>query len=179
MPRLQVTTKSAEQVWASPDGQRKIFKVIFEYQGKPVEARTYSEAIAKEGWSGEVETYERPGRGDHPAQTFVKQPQKDGGGYGGRQPRDDAAIKAQMAVKAAVQALGPLDPSDKRPIDEYLEGVEYVAQGLFEMVDRVKASKDAPAAEEKNKEAPKQEAPSDPNSEDLGSLLDNIPEEFK
>jgi hypothetical protein len=40
-------------------------------------AKTFSGAIAAQGWSGEVLTEERPGRNG--SETFVKQPPKEGG----------------------------------------------------------------------------------------------------
>lgn len=81
MPQLDVTTKTATSVWKSPDGQREIFELGLEYEGKPVKAKTYSKDIATVGWSGTVETYEKPGRNG--SETFVKQPPKEGGSYGG------------------------------------------------------------------------------------------------
>lgn len=81
MPIISVTTKVATQVWASPDGQRKIYELQLDYAGQPVKAKTYSDAIATVGWSGTVETYEKAGRNG--VETFVKQPPKEGGSFGG------------------------------------------------------------------------------------------------
>lgn len=83
MPTLNVTVKESKQVWASPDGQKKIFKIVLDADGQEVQASTYSDAISKEGWSGAVETYEKAGK--YGTETFVKQPAKEGfsGGYGG------------------------------------------------------------------------------------------------
>lgn len=140
MPRLDVTTKKSEKVWSTPDGQRSIYKLTLEYEGQPVQAKTYSDAIAREGWAGTVETYEKTGKNG--PETFVKQPPKEGYTAGGGsskpayQPRDDAAIKAQFAIKAAVQAL-PEAKADS--LSDYVSDVEALAQGFFEMVDRVKA----------------------------------------
>lgn len=86
MPILDnVTTKSASSVWKSPDGQREIFEVALEYDGKPFTAKTYSTDISVAGWTGTIESYEKPGQNGKPDQTFVKQPQKEGfsGGGGG------------------------------------------------------------------------------------------------
>lgn len=83
MPQFQVTTKQAEQVWASPDGQKVIFKLTLDYNGQEMQAKTYSKAIATQGWSGTVDTYEKQGRNG--SETFVKQPPKEGftpGAYG-------------------------------------------------------------------------------------------------
>lgn len=82
MPTMNLTTKASNQVWASPDGQRKIYELTMDYNGQPVKAKTYSDAIATVGWSGEVESYEKAGRNG--METFVKQPPKEGGSnYGG------------------------------------------------------------------------------------------------
>lgn len=81
MPTLDVTTKSANSVWKSPDGQREIFEVELDYQGTIMKAKTYSKDISGAGWTGSVETYEKQGKMG--AETFVKQPQKEGNFGGG------------------------------------------------------------------------------------------------
>jgi hypothetical protein len=81
MPTLTVTTKTARQVWASPDGQRVIYEVGLDYNGNLLKGKTYSNAIAAPGWSGVVESYEKQGRNG--VETFVKQPPKEQGGYEG------------------------------------------------------------------------------------------------
>lgn len=144
MPKLEVRTVASKVIWTSPDGQRKIHELQMDYKGKPVKANTFSDAIAVEGWSGEVETYEREGKGNAPAQTFVKQPQKDGSGYpsnsvGERtakpayKPKDEKAIQAMWSIGQAVQLVVATKPKD------ILGTVEAHAQELFLMVDRVKA----------------------------------------
>lgn len=80
MPQLEVTTKKATSVWKSPDGQREIWELELDYEGKPVKAKTYSKDIATNEWHGTVETYEKAGRNG--SETFVKQPPKEGGSYG-------------------------------------------------------------------------------------------------
>lgn len=77
MPSLNVKTVAAEQVWKSPDGQRTIFKVALDTGNGNMEAKTYSGAIGNVGWSGEIITEEKQGRNG--AETFVKQPPKEGG----------------------------------------------------------------------------------------------------
>jgi hypothetical protein len=161
MPILNVTTKSSEVVWTSPDGQRTIYKLTLDYEGKPVAAQTFSKEIATEGWSGDVETYEREGKAGRPSQTFVKQPPKEGGTYGGGtqsgsqqtsqgsgggrfQPKDEKAIKAMWSIGQAVQ-LYSTNP-DAKNAAKVIEHVEVIAQELFAMVDRVKASENAPEA---------------------------------
>lgn len=84
MPNMNVTTKSVEKVWTAPDGKMSIHKLVLDYNGKQFAAKTYSSAIATPGWSGEIETYEKQGRNG--SETFVKQPQKEGGFRGGGAP---------------------------------------------------------------------------------------------
>lgn len=110
MARLQVTTKDAEQVWQSPDGKITIFKVSLEYEGKAFEAKTYSKAIATVGWSGEVESYKKPGRNGDEA--FVKQPQKEGGFGGSRRDVDPFTMYLSYSKDLAIAML------DKGVVDE-------------------------------------------------------------
>lgn len=153
MPKVQVTTKNSRSVWKSPDGQREIFEVEFDFQGKSLKAKTYSKSIPVAGWSGEVEVEERQGRNG--LETFVKQPPKEGYGgtqYGGTptgtpasrsyQPKDEAAIKAMWSIGQSITAhtISPdLDVNDFGTIESY-------AKELFAMVDRVKVGPEAPAA---------------------------------
>lgn len=145
MPILKVETKSAEKVWSSPDGQRTIYKLTLDYEGKPVGAKTYSQTIATVGWSGEAEIYEKEGRNG--TEAFVRQLPKEGGyssgsqaaSRGGYQPKDDKAIKAMFAIKAAVEL-------HKGKPKTTISDIEADAQELYAMVDRVKASEDAPEA---------------------------------
>lgn len=149
----QVKTVSGEKVWSTPDGKIKIFTVVLDYDGKPVSAKTYSEAIATPGWEGEVESYEKQGRNG--MQTFVKQPPKEDGSYSpkgtgssgtsggaGRssyQPKDEKAIQAMWSISQAVALLTGL--SDGKLLKGDVVGeVEAKAQQLFNMVDRVKAT---------------------------------------
>lgn len=94
MPTVEgLTTKSAEQVWRSPDGSRTIYQVTLDYKGKDLVAKTYSEAIATVGWSGDVVTDERPNKRGG-TDTFVKSAPKEGysggGGFkGGSKPLSD------------------------------------------------------------------------------------------
>lgn len=79
---MTLTTKSAKEVWNSPDGKITMFELILDYKGQEVKAKTYSGAIATVGWTGEVETYEKSNKAGQP-ETFVKQPPKENAGYGG------------------------------------------------------------------------------------------------
>ena len=126
-------TTQSEQVWQAPDGKKTIWKVTLEADGKQYPVQTFSEKIAQVGFNGDVESY-KSARGD----TFVKQVAKQqGGGYGGgkpAQPRADAAIKAQFAIKAAIQYAAT------QGMGTSTEDVEGYAREFFLMVERVKAT---------------------------------------
>lgn len=148
-----VTTKSIKQVWQSPDGQRTINEVTMDYEGKLFKANTFSNDIASIGWSGDVESYDKPGRNG--SQTFVKQAPKENGfspstnSYsnggsnattgttrGSYTPRDDSHIKAQWAIGQAMTALnGSLFTEESQFRADHVEAIAHI---LFAMVDRVK-----------------------------------------
>lgn len=132
MSKFHATTKKAQEVWRSPDGDRIIWSVTMEIQGenRPVIAKTYSKAIAAEGWSGEVESYQKQGRDG--MESFVKQPPKEGGFGGARQPRDDASIKAQFAIKAAIAWVSSREGSG-------FDDIEGCAVEFYKMIERVKS----------------------------------------
>lgn len=143
MPILNnVTTKDSELVWKSPDGQRELFKVGFDIEGKPFSAKTYSGAIATEGWTGDILVEERPGKNG--SETFVKQAPREDGAFGGQPstggrpagntPRDDSHIKAQWAIGQSVTVHNEV--ADLNATD--LQSVESLAVEFFDMVDRVK-----------------------------------------
>lgn len=179
MPVLEVKTTSANSVWKSPDGQREIFELQLEYEGKPVKAKTYSKDISTVGWEGTVETYEKQSRNG--METFVKQPPKEGGfspqQQGSRQsstgggssytPRDDSHIKAQWAIGQAVSVLS----KDEGELD--LEAVEPLADDFYDMVERVKNHHAKPAVAEPDTVYD----PSEVNIEQLTAVLgDVVPE---
>jgi hypothetical protein len=130
---MQVTTKRSEQVWKSLDGQRTIYKVYFDVNGQEAMAKSYSSAIAAQGFSGQVETYEK--QGNNGPETFVKQVPKEQvpGGGSGYTPRDDMAIRAQWSIGQAIIYVGEVAENVDR-----METVEQIATKLFAMVDRVK-----------------------------------------
>lgn len=160
MSIFTATTTASRLVWKSPDGAREIFEVVLDVAGQPMKVNTYSEIISVVGWAGELESYEKPGSGTKPAQTFVKQaPKVDGYAAGSVSegvtrgavparpsyvPKDDKAIKAMFAIKAAC-VITPTPPTET-PLASYMANIEAHAQELFLMVDRVKASEDAPEA---------------------------------
>lgn len=131
MPTINVKTVSSQQVWASPDGQRKIHEVVMDYQGQQVKAKTYSDAIAVVGWSGDVITEERPGRNG--PESFVKQPPKEGGysgggGFrgGGGKTQDPFAMYLSYAKDLAVAFISL---EGKLPLAEYKKALTAVAEG--------------------------------------------------
>lgn len=151
MSIFTATTTASRSVWKSPDGAREIFEVVLDVAGQPMKANTYSEIIAVVGWSGEVESYEKESK--RGPQTFVKQAPKTETTYSYQegkprvanyQPKDDKAIKAMFAIKAACIITPP--PPTETPLASYMANIEAHAQELFAMVDRVKASEDAPEA---------------------------------
>ena len=76
MPTVNnVKTLSSEKIWSK--GEISIWKITLDVDGKSFFAKTYSGKIAEMGWSGDVETYEKPNRSGG-ADTFVRQPQTEG-----------------------------------------------------------------------------------------------------
>lgn len=116
MAILRVTTKSANQVWKSPDGKIEMFELGLEWDGKAIQAKTYSKAIAQPGWSGEVESYDKTGQNG--VETFVKQPKKDDapyGGGGGKREQDPFTMYLSYAkdlVVAYVATGGKMELDD-------------------------------------------------------------------
>lgn len=153
MPTLNVKTSESEQVWASPDGQRKIYKVTLDFEGKPVAAKTYSDAIAAVGWEGTVETYEKPGRNGN--ETFVKQPPKENPGYGGSQAStpagggksskpafDNYTMYLSYAKDLAVALVGTKEGFSDEKYAELLDAVNTGGDVLY--AGRPDAPKDEP-----------------------------------
>ena len=125
---MKAKTIRSERVWQSPDGEKTIWDVVLEAEGKEYPLKTFSTKIAEVGFEGEVESYVNQ-RGDR----FVKQvpqPQKSGGGYS----RDDAGIRAQWAIGQAIALTSAT--MDKKAIT--MQIIEDYAKQLFATVSRVK-----------------------------------------
>lgn len=127
-----VTIDSAEQVWQSPDGRKVMFRVVTS-EGKVF--KTWSKTIGKEGWSGEVEEYEKDG------EKFIKQPYSASAGRGSGTKSFKAdpvkleqdlkleiarnqSIQRQVALKAAVDVYTASGISQYTPdtAQEYIKG---------------------------------------------------------
>lgn len=125
---MQVTIQNANQVWSSPDGQRRIYEVTYtDPSGSLVTAKTYSDKIGQgKGQSFDLEAYSKQGRNG--AETFVKQVETNNSGYGqsaqgGGQssspannerqfkadPAKQGSIERQSALKSAVEVVGVHD----------------------------------------------------------------------
>lgn len=144
MPQLQVTTKTADRVWASPDGQRVIYKLTLDYKGSEVTAKTYSQSIATVGWSGTVETYEKSG--SKGIETFVKQPPKEGGfipqqqgsrqsgfGAGGSRPDSNNFTMYLSYVKDIAVALIAADRYSLEQLAAITREVGDIGEALYDM----------------------------------------------
>ena len=130
---MRAKTIKSEQVWQSPDGQKTIWEVVLEADGKQYPLKTFSAKVAEVGFEGDVESYLNQ-RGDR----FVKQvpTAKPGGGYS----RDDAAIRAQWAIGQAIALTSAT--MDKKAIN--LQIIEDYAKQLFATVSRVKGEQFTP-----------------------------------
>lgn len=129
-------------VWQSPDGQRKIFNITVESNGRVLSCKTWDQPLAVVGFAGEIEAYDKQdNRGNN--ETWLALPkQQQQGGYqrnGGQRsnyvPRDDAAIKAMWAIGQAVEWFGGAKEAVPGTMDEAIEGQAHM---FFEMVDRIK-----------------------------------------
>lgn len=124
------TKGEGKLVWTSPDGQRKIYEVALEVDGKEMSASTFSDKIIVDGWSGNIESYEKSGR------TFVKQyrDEQSGGGYrGGSKPMADPFTMYLSYAKDLVVAKIASTPDLKvPPIAELVQDTIKSAYTLFE-----------------------------------------------
>ncbi len=149
---------NGQPIWQK--GDRSIWEITGEVNGRQGKLRTYSRAIATVGFNGEIITREQQGR-DGNTETFVKRvPNEDftqQGSYpqstnnvttqnaptsadrGGYQPKDEAAIKAMWAIGQAVALFNNSYPQGGGQVPAPDE-VEYRAVDFFHMVDRVKTA---------------------------------------
>lgn len=134
MPTFEnVTTKSANEVWKTPDGKMTISEIVLDIAGKDVKAKTYSNAIATVGWSGTVESYEKTGRNG--VETFVKQPQKEGFSGGGRsfaKPQGDQFTMYLSYAKDVAVAMLENGKLDEVKFGEVLDSIADGGKTLYE-----------------------------------------------
>lgn len=171
MPVINGTTKSSKQVWASPDGQKKIFKIVLDVGGADMQASTYSEPIAQIGWTGELDTYEKEGK--YGSETFVRQPKKEGfgGSFGGGSGGKSYSAKPQgdqyaMYLSYAKDLLVAMINNGK--VVDLETALQLVIGGGHALYDS------RPNASDVKQEAPVEQPKSEPNhiKEDLDSLFD-------
>jgi hypothetical protein len=137
---MQVKTIDSEQVWQSPDGNKKIWSVMLETpEGKDYRLKTYSQQVAQANFVGEVYSYL-----DKRGERFVRQAAKPKIKAG--KPaftRDDDAIRAQWAIGQAINLASV--KMDKEAIT--LPVIETYAKELFATVSRVKGETLTPEQE--------------------------------
>jgi len=174
MPAFRAKTVNAQQVWASPDGQRVIYSVTLDTGQGQATAKTYSKAIAQVGFEGDVETYEKTGQ--QGSETFVKQPPKEGGSYGGgsgggstgRGAGKPMADPYTMYMSYAKDILVAFIAAGNDKGMKYEDALQYVIGGAHELYD---SRPDAP---------PKPEAGTDTviDSADTTDLLKDLDKIF-
>jgi hypothetical protein len=135
--RITKVSQQPPREWSNPKGGTIYYiKVKLQGHDKPVEIGKKSPDSLHAGVvvHGTIEPTE------FPADKFKADllPQPGYGGGGNRQPKDEAAIRAQMSIKAAIQALPQADVTGDN--SRYLAAVEELATAIFSMVDRVKNS---------------------------------------
>lgn len=137
---MRVKTTDSEQLWQSPDGQKKIWSVVLKTDaGEEYRLKTYSDRISQLGYEGEVESYVSKQGDRFVRQHKAEQPAGARGSYG----RDDAAIRAQWAIGQAINLASV--KMDKDAIT--LPVIETYAKQLFATVSRVKGETVTPDME--------------------------------
>jgi len=157
MPNMTLTTKSAKEVWNSPDGKITMYELVLDYEGQEVKAKTYSGAIASVGWTGEVVTYEKANKAGQ-LETFVKQVPKEnpaygagsGRSYGGKPQSDPFTMYLSYAKDLKVARItAGLDKAK-----EYTDDLDAVIAGGYALYrERPDAKPDATEVKGKAPEA--------------------------
>lgn len=135
---MQITTSESKEIWKSPDGTRKIWEISYLNEaGTPIKRKTYSRTISQQGWTGQVEEYEKEGRVG--IEVFVRQPVQEGNHYG----------KAPLPGQTPLPVGAMVDMAElNKSIDRLAELVEQLAS-VKEGQKQVPEMKDVtPTAEE-------------------------------
>lgn len=137
---MRVKTIESEQIWQSPDGQKKIWSVVLQTpEGSEYRLKTYSQEVARPNFSGEIYSYLNK-RGER----FVRQQAKTPATASkSSYQRDDSAIRAQWAIGQAINLASV--KMDKDAIT--LPVIEGYAKELFATVSRVKGEPVTPELE--------------------------------
>lgn len=164
MPVIKGKTMSANKVWTSPDKQRVLYEVMLNVGGEEIKAKTYSGAIARVGWEGEMETEEKTGK--YGIETYVKQAQRQneapnrGASYGSK-PMGDQFTMYLSYAKDIVVALQSTTGYNKEDFEKLLNATILGGKALYSH------RPDAPKAE-----APvaKEEKVYEPTDDEVNSL---------
>jgi hypothetical protein len=133
-------TINSERVWQSADGKRTIWSVLLQApDGKNYRLKTYSPAVSRMGYEGDIESYEAKN-----GERFVRQVPKAPVGTPSGDARDDN-IRAQWAIGQAINLASATMEKDK--ID--LSVIESYAKDLFATVSRVKGETFSPDMRER------------------------------
>ena len=132
MPVFQkaTTLEDGKLVWQSPDGQRKIYEVLFDIDGKEnFKANTYSERIIVKGWSGSLESYEKSNR------TFVRQHRDEQAfsykGGASKPMTDPFTMYLSYAKDLVVAKITTLPDTKVPPIEELVQQTVKAAYELY------------------------------------------------
>lgn len=162
-----------EEVVRDTHGNYKGSITFEEYSSEPVDATFKTIPVPGDKKFGTIDPYttkngssrQKFNRADRPDYAASSRPSQKPQGTSNWQPRDDMAIRAQFAIKAAIQYHGGADMSD----------IETAAVTFFKMVDRVKMSQLAEVKAPPQPAPVIREEPDGQNESDEPVSLDGIP----
>src|SRR5258708_248794 len=126
MPSIKATTKESKKIWSG--GGRSIWEINLDVGGQTFKTKTYSEAIADVGFSGELESYEKEGK--FGVETFVRQKPKEGG-YSGSSTHSSGGqgSKYEMYLSYAKDLLVVMLETKGYDKEEYLVLLKAMIEG--------------------------------------------------
>lgn len=133
---MRTKTVHSEKIWQSPDGQKSIWEVLLDADGKEYKLKTFSPRISQIGFEGEIESYVNP-RGDR----FVKQKATRSSANN----RDQNVIRAQWAIGQSIALAAATFKKEAITLD----AIKDKAHELYAMVDRIKNGNDINTAKQK------------------------------